>query len=297
MLAHFVMTEVQGLPANLLAAWTCPVVPLVGLLLALAVYLRGWNAARVTRPDELKTWRAWCFVAGIFSLWIAVASPIDALDDYLLVAHMAQHFILMSVAPPLIVLGAPLVPMVRGLPKPIVRAVSYIRFLPPVLRFSVHPAVAWLAMNIAYLGWHTPALFELTFRSELIHNFEHICFFLTSVAFWWVVIAPWPSTPRWPRWSIIPYLLTADILNTALSATLAFSGRVIYPSYAVAERVVHLSALQDQIAAGAEMWVFNSTVFLLPAIAITLRLLSPQRTLFAYSAKGRTRDDLFIIRK
>ena len=61
---------------------------------ALLLYLRGWRLARTTRERELPAWRAACFVAGLIALWIALASPIDALDDYLLAAHMIQHFIL-----------------------------------------------------------------------------------------------------------------------------------------------------------------------------------------------------------
>ena len=110
---------------------------------------------------------------------------------------------------------------------------------------------------------------------------EHLCFFLTSLAFWWVVIAPWPAKPRWQRWAIIPYLLTADVLNTVLSAILTFSGRVLYPSYAAAERITRLTPLQDQAAAGAEMWVLNSLVFLIPAVLITLELLGPRALLHA----------------
>lgn len=265
-------------PVNILAAWSFPLVPFLALSLLGLLYLRGWPLARRTRPHELPTWRAVSFFAGLMSLWIALASPIDALDDFLLSAHMIQHFILMSVAPPLIVLGAPAVPLLRGLPRRVIRAflrpLFRARWFHSVARLVVHPVSAWLAMNIAYLGWHVPAIFELTFRSEQIHNFEHFCFFATSVAYWWVVFAPWPNRRRWPAWTVIPYLLSADIVNTILSATLAFSGRVLYPSYAHAERVSSLTALQDQIAAGAEMWFLNSAVFLTPAVLFVFRVLT-----------------------
>jgi cytochrome c oxidase assembly factor CtaG len=274
------LLDSDPLPGNWLAAWSFPVVPLVGLALMLVLYLRGWNAARRTRALELPTWRAACFVGGIAALWIALASPIDALDDYLLTAHMLQHFILMSVAPPLLVLGAPTVPLLRGLPGGLIRVLSRpvfrARWFHAVCRLVTHPVFAWLAMNIAYLGWHVPVMFVLTFTSERIHDFEHLCFFLTSVAFWWVVLAPWPTQARWPRWAMIPYLLSADIVNTVLSATLAFSGRVLYAPYAEAERISSLTPLKDQAAAGAEMWVLNSIVMLVPAVAIILQLLMPQ---------------------
>jgi putative membrane protein len=264
---------------TLLRTWSFPLLPFVALSLTALIYLLGWRAAHRTRRRELPRWRAGAFVAGIAALWIAIASPIDALDDFLLTAHMIQHFILMSIAPPLIVLGAPAVPLLRGLPKGLrafLRPMFRARWVHRATRVLVHPVAAWLLMNIAYLGWHVPAAFELTFRSENIHQLEHACFFFTSIAFWWVVLAPWPARRVWPVWATIPYLLSADILNTVLSATLVFSGRVLYPSYLHAVRISSLSPLQDQIAAGAEMWVLNSVVFLLPAVVLTVKMLSPR---------------------
>ncbi len=164
--------DADALPQNLWAAWSLPVGPMIVMACGLAVYLRGWRLAHRTRPHELPPWRAGCFVAGMAALWIALASPIDALDDSLLAAHMIQHFLLMSVAPPLLLLGAPQVPLLRGLPVLVRRLVAgpllRSRGLHAFGRFVTHPATAWLAMNIAYLGWHVPAAFELTFRAETI---------------------------------------------------------------------------------------------------------------------------------
>ena len=272
----------NGVPTlgDLLRTWSLPLTPLIALSIALILYARGWNAARVTRGRELPVWRAACFAAGVVALWVALASPIDALDDYLLAAHMMQHFILMSIAPPLIVLGAPVVPMLRGIPRILVRGLLGPLFcagwIRAVGRCVTHPVFAWMAMNLAYLGWHVPAAFELTFRSEWIHECEHGCFFATSLAFWWVVLRPWPGRPVWPRWTMILFLLSADVVNTVLSATLAFAGRVLYPSYAAAPRICFLTPLKDQVAAGAEMWVLNSVVFLVPAVAIAVKELSPR---------------------
>ena len=289
--------EAVGAPVldEFLHEWSFPILPLVCLFIGLVLYLRGSTAARVTRSRALPVWRAACFVGGVVALWIALASPIDALDDYLLTAHMVQHFILMSVAPPLIVLGAPVVPLLRGLPRVVVRGLRPVfraRWLRAVGRAVTHPVSSWVAMNAAYLGWHVPAVFELTFRSEWIHDFEHACFFGTSIMFWWVVLAPWPSRARWPRWAMIPYLLSADVLNTVLSATLAFAGRVLYPSYAEAPRVCFLTPLKDQVAAGAEMWVLNSVVMLIPAVVIAVKELSPRfllRERIAHEIRGVVR--------
>ena len=270
----------EEFPHGVLAAWSWPLWPAVGLVVAGTLYLRGWRALQPTRVRELPRWRPVCFFLGLLALWIALASPIDALDDFLLSAHMLQHFILMSVVPPLLVLGAPLVPMLRGLPRWMVRGlrpVFALRALHKMAHALAHPAVAWLLMNVAYLGWHVPQAFELTLRSEAWHNTEHMCFLFTSIAFWWVIIEPWPSRRRWSRWMVIPYLLTADVVNTILSAVLTFSGKVLYPSYAAAERISSLTPLKDQILAGAEMWVLNSLVFLVPVAVIVVGKLSPRR--------------------
>ena len=190
---------------------------------------------------------------------------------------------LMSVAPPLFVLGAPAVPMLRGLPRILIRAIvrpaASDAHLPCGDKAGDASGVRVAGDEYRVPGMARAAMFELTFRSEWIHNFEHLCFFWTSVGFWWVVILPWPARARWPRWTVIPYLLTADVLNTVLSATLAFSGKVLYPSYAAAERISRLTPLQDQVAAGAEMWVLNSMVFLVPAVVLTFRMLVPSRLL------------------
>ena len=269
----------EEFPHGILLAWSFPPVLALGLTVTALLYMRGWRALQRTRASELPAWRAVSFVGGLFALWIALASPIDALDDFVLSAHMLQHFILMSIAPPLLVLGAPLVPLLRGLPRRAVRLLRPLfasRVIHRIARLAANPVLAWLAMNVAYLGWHVPGAFELALHSERWHAVEHLCFLFTSVAFWWVVLQPWPSSARWSRWMVIPYLLTADIVNTILSAILAFSGRVIYPSYGAAERIFRYTPLQDQVLAGAQMWVLNSIVFLIPVVVIVVELLSPR---------------------
>ncbi|MGC2111351.1 MAG: cytochrome c oxidase assembly protein, partial [Candidatus Korobacteraceae bacterium] len=198
-----------------------------------------------------------------------------------LTAHMLQHMMLMMMAPPLLLLGAPLVPLVRGLPIFAAR-----EFAGPFLNWRVanrvgsfltHPIVALLMMGVTMFAWHTPRLYELALASSSWHEFEHACFFLTSLIFWWPVIQPWPSRAQWPRWAIIPYLLIGDVQNTILSATLIFADRVLYPSYATTPRLFGFSAQQDQAAAGAIMWVLGGMAFIIPAVVIAIQCLQRRR--------------------
>jgi putative membrane protein len=271
--------------ADLFTDWEIPWVVTSVLMLTALVYVCGWVRIHRTRPAQFPAWRLAAFLAGIAALFVAVASPLDTFSESLLFMHMAQHYVLMSVAPPLIVLGAPVVPVLRGLPRWIIgrvlRPLFVSRLLPEAGAFLTRPRVAWLAMNAAYIGWHIPRAYEFALSSENWHNFEHACFFFSNLMFWWPVIRPWPNRSaslRHSRWTMVPYLLLADIVNTAVSAFLCFSGRLLYPSYGLVPRPLGIYALNDQVAAGAFMWVFGSVVYLIPAVAIVAQLLSSVAT-------------------
>lgn len=269
--------------ADLFTRWDVPWLVTAELALVAFLYARGFVRIRRTRPALFPAWRLACFFGGIAALFVAVASPLDTFSESLLFLHMAQHYVVMSVAPPLIVLGAPVVPLLRGLPRWFIRSPLRILFrsgiLPRAGRFLTRPRVAWLAMNAAYIGWHIPRAYEFALASENWHNFEHACFFFTNLMFWWPLIRPWPHVQSGraaqSRWMLIPYLLLADIVNTAVSALLCFSGRLLYPSYAFTPRPFGLSALNDQVAAGAFMWVCGSMAYLIPAVVLVVQLLSP----------------------
>jgi putative membrane protein len=264
--------------SEILLDWEIPLWTTVALVLTAAIYLRGWILIQKTRPACFPVWRLVCFLGGLFSLFLATASPLDTLDDTLLSAHMAQHFLFMSVAPPLLLLGVPPVPLLRGSPRIVIRLVFgpilRIHWLRQLGRFLTSLKPAWLAMNIAYIGWHVPVAYELALRSESWHNFEHACFFFTSILFWWPILRHWPGPHPKLSWMLLLYLLTADIVNTGLSAFLCFANRPIYPSYVTKTNPLGLTPLNDQVAAGAFMWVIGSIVFLIPAVFITLQILS-----------------------
>ena len=264
--------------AGLFTNWDVPWMASLALVVVATLYTIGWIRAHKTRPDQLPTWRLVAFLSGILSVFVAVASPLDTLSESLLFMHMAQHFVLMSIAPPLIVLGAPMVPLLRGLPRLVISTCLSPLFGSEIFRslsrIIMLPPICWMAMNVAYVGWHIPAAYDFALQSEGWHNVEHACFFFTSILFWWPVIRPWPSHQRRMQLSAVPYLLGADLVNTGVSAFLCFSGWLIYPSYATVARPLPISPLDDQIAAGAFMWVFGSMVFLIPVAAIIMQVLS-----------------------
>ncbi len=164
---------------------------------------------------SLPPWRASSFLLGMFLIWMAIGSPLAALDEQFLTVHMLQHLLLMTVAPALILLGAPVMPLMHGLPRYFMRSVlaPLFRRTPVRLlgRLVSQPAFCWIAAAAALVGWHIPAAFTLGLQSESWHVVEHACFLGAGFLFWWPVVQPWPGIPVWPRWSILVYLFLATL--------------------------------------------------------------------------------------
>jgi cytochrome c oxidase assembly factor CtaG len=271
---------VDPLARAVLGSWTVQPALASALLVTAALYVRGWRALRRQMPARFPGWRLACFLAGLGTIYVAVASPLDAFAGLLLWVHMVQHLLLMMVAPPLLLLGAPPVAFLRGLPSRLAKDVLGPFLAWPALwrvaRAVTHPAVCWSALVLATWLWHLPALYQLALRHPLWHEVEHATFLAAALLFWWPVVQPWPSRARWPRWTIPLYLLLADVQNTVFAALLVFSERLFYPVYAAVPRLGGLAPLDDQVAAGAIMWVPASLAFLVPAAVTTARLLSPK---------------------
>jgi putative membrane protein len=259
------------------AEWSPPLFLTATLILCAAIYICGWFAIRKTRPALFPAWRLTAFLLGLAVIWLSIVSPLDGFADVLLSAHMIEHLLLMSFAPPLLLVGYPVVPLLRGLPR-IVRVfllgpLFRVKALRSLGHFLVRPMVAWLVMNLIFLGWHVPAAYDFALDHEHWHELEHACFFGASLLFWFPLILPWPSCHRNAGWIMLLYLVSADIVNTLLSAFLAFCDRPVYGHYLREPNHFGIAPLSDQVAGAVIMWVVGSLVFLLPALYITASLL------------------------
>ena len=148
-------------------------------------------------------------------LAIAIASPLEALDDSFLSAHMVQHFLLMMAAPPLVAGGASICAFSARIAESLgeARAEAAVRLdancggrRAGCVRAAGRRCVVCVRHDfLAY-----PSLFELALASPFWHDIEHATFFWGGILFWWPMI----ESRRWPRWVSIPYLLFGDLINT-----------------------------------------------------------------------------------
>jgi len=276
--------------------WSLPISLAVVLVLVTLFYVRGWLRLRSERPDTTSPWRIAAFGGGLLVLLIATGSPLAVLDHQLLSIHMVQHILLMSVAPALLLLGAPVLTLAHGLPTRFVRGVAgfFLRWAPvrAVERILFPPIFCWSIASATVVGWHVPALFELAAGSHAWHEIQQVTFFVAGVLFWWPVIQPWPSVSERARWSVPLYLFLATLPCDALSAFLAFADRVVYRPYIVASHFVGISPLEDQQWAGVLMWVCVTFIYMVPAMIITVRILSPAKARISESGIIRPAVDM-----
>lgn len=241
------------------------------------VYLRGWYALRSAFPNLIAGRRLAAFLSGLVLVWLAVGSPFATFDHQLLTIHMLKHLVLMTVAAPLILAGAPMFTLVCGLPKLFIKSHPPLgsllaRWLKRRLR---HPVSGWLPGVAAVIGWHLPRAFQLGMRSSGMHILEDLSFLVAGLLFWWPVVQSPPKTTKPPRWSMVLYLFLATLPCDVLSAFLVFCNRLVYPFYLSGPHRFNVLPITDQECAGALMWVWVTFAYLIPAVRITLHLLSP----------------------
>ena len=252
----------------------------IASVLAVLAYLRGWFRLNIARKTDLTVRRLVSFVFGVLLIWIAAGSPLSVLDEESLTVHMIQHLLLMTAAPGLILLGAPVMPILHGLPSWFVRTILGRLFrnlqLQGINRVFERLPVCWVVATAALILWHIPSMFALGQKSETCHMVEHGSFLIGGFIFWRPVIQPWPSHRASLEWSVLLYLFLATLPCDILSGFLVFSERVVYPAYLGTPHHFGMSVLEDQECAGALMWTWVTILYLLPAAILTTRLLGRQ---------------------
>jgi putative membrane protein len=221
--------------------------------------LRALDGARRRRARH---WRGACFAAGLVTIVIALDSSVERLADDYFWAHMLQHVLLMLVAAPLLVLGAPWIPFWRPLPlafrRRVARAILHsgsLGWLRLVAAFVATPWCAWVLFNADLGIWHVPGPYDLTLRNTAVHYAEHATFVLLGILFWSQLLESPPFHPRLGQFGRAIYATAGSAASWLLAVVLAIAPTPLYP----AQEGVHpggISGLADQqLAAGVMLGV------------------------------------------
>ena len=224
-----------------------------------------WNASR---------WRAVAFWSGLGTILVALDTPIETLARQLFWAHMTQHLLLIMVAAPLLVVGAPWLQIWRGLPLPIRRPLARTAVRHPALAgprrafaWSSAPVGAFVLSTANLWFWHWPAVYDLTLRNHAVHHLEHGLFLGLGILFWAQVIDQYPFHARLSQFKRVIFVFGGIIASWALAAVLAFATAPFYSYAALTWRPGGISALTDQQFGAGVMWVPGSITYSIVFIA------------------------------
>src|SRR5262245_33215204 len=239
--------------------WRPAVLLLVGIPAVL--YVRGWWLLRRSPRTRgaAPGWRLASYLSGIAGVILALCSPLEMLAELSFTAHMVQHQLLLMMAPPLLLLGAPFPLILWALPPPLRRRLGMLVTRPGPVRRALR-TLTWIPVagtlyTVTLWGWHYPAFYEAGLRYPMLHDIEHLTFFGTAIFFWWPIVNPAPRFHRLGTGVMygarIGYLILATAQNTLLGAVLGLAERVFYASYAAAPQLLaEWSPVDDQAFGG-----------------------------------------------
>jgi cytochrome c oxidase assembly factor CtaG len=193
----------------------------------------------------------WC--AGVFSLFLALISPIDRLGEQLASMHMVQHLLIADVAPICLTLG-----LTKWILRPATRRIHRIeRAAGP---FG-HPAFGVIAYVGAMWLWHIPFMYNAALRNGNVHVLEHLSFGAAGLLYWWHLLSPIRSRLRLGGMGPVLYMASTKILVGFLGILLAFSPDLLYGFYDTHGATRWgLTPLNDQHVAGLVMALEQSIV-------------------------------------
>ena len=239
-----------------MAAGTLDVFALVNLIAAAALYL--WGTRRTQSP--WRTSATVCFLSGLGVLAIVYLGPLAAWSHTFFWVHMTQHLLVMMVAAPLLVLGAPTTLLFSASSDAHRR-----RWVVPVLRSRVvriltNPILTWLLFAGVLLGTHFTAFYNFALENHDADTLIEQPLYLTAAFLFYFPLIGANLQPRRPSHGVrILSLATMMIPEAIVGGVIYFASVVLYPAFAT-DRPFGPDPKSDQQLSGALMWALVMVV-------------------------------------
>jgi putative copper resistance protein D len=241
---------------RLLGGWEPAPLPWLAVVAAGVWYVVA--ASRVTRRVPTHPWqqsRTWCFLAGLAVAAFALVGPPGAYDDVFFYAHMTQHILLTMLAAPLLVLGDPVLLVLRASSAENRRRVWVPLLRSRVVRVLTNAVFGWMlvvgVMGIAHIPW----IYDSFLTHPALHDYvEHSLFLVSAVVYFQPLLVPSTGTRHVPHGVRMISLFTMMVPMAMLGFAIFAVPHLAYPYYAHVDRPFGPDALADQHLAGILMW-------------------------------------------
>lgn len=277
--------------------WTSwpPIAPelLIGVVLAAVFYIRGWQHRR-DRSGAISGWRHFSFLAGLAALLVALQSPLDVLAEHSFTMHQFQHMFLRAIGPMLLMLAAPQVLLIAGMPEwlrtHVLAPLLASRAAGAIFGFFAHPFVATFLLLAVPVFWHIPEYHNLSIMDVPVHYVMHITMLVSGMFFFWRVLDPRPAPQGASYGTRIVMSWAAIAGNIPLGAYITVKSVVLYPAYDIKGRLWDLSALADEQMGGIVIWSPGSMMFAV-LLVLVIRLWGAREQQLEQRGRGTTRGN------
>ena len=240
------------------------------LLLAAAFYAVAWLRVRADRPRVPPGWRRMgAFMLGLLLVFVATQSPLEHYGNQLLWADFGGMLLLTMIAPPLLLLGSPLILAFR-VSGPRGRARLRRLYRGRTARIVAMPIASWLAFAVVTYAWQFTALTEEAAASVFVRDVQQLSLLAVSLLFWWPALCADPVPWRMSHPLRVLYV-AVEMTHKALFGAMFLSlNTPIHETFAANAPAWAPSAMTDQGVAILVLWVGGSLVFLAALVAIAV---------------------------
>ncbi len=192
------------------------------------------------------------FVAGVLLIAAALSPPVDAMAERSFAVHMAQHVVMLLIAPPLVLLGAPLLLIVAVPSSAAARRMT--GFAHGAFgRALFAPITGWLLLVAVLWGTHFSPLYQAALTYPAVHVLEHLLYLFAAFLFWSAIVQVGYAPLAVPYPARMLYIFLAIPQGAFLGLAIYAARGVLYPHYLAVRGFS--SALADQQNGGAVMWI------------------------------------------
>lgn len=240
------------------------------LLLVAAFYAVAWLRVRADRPRVPPGWRRiGAFMLGLLLIFVATQSPLEHYGNQLLWADFGGMLLLTMIAPPLLLLGSPLILAFR-VSGPRGRARLRRLYRGRTARIVAMPIASWLAFAVVTYAWQFTALTEEAAANVFVRDVQQLSLLAVSLLFWWPALCADPVPWRMSHPLRVLYV-AVEMTHKALFGAMFLSlNTPIHETFAANAPAWAPSAMTDQGVAILVLWVGGSLVFLAALVAIAV---------------------------